>query len=91
MMSDKTPMSSKPKSQVDEINRSKTAKMANTNGIPDSKGSDDTVILDDLYYNQPNQVDLLWTDINSDYLHGDLVQLFQVDYLSVVEAEGEAE
>lgn len=81
--------------QVDEalgdIVRNETASTAKADDSPDSKASQDTVVMDDPNYIPPKDIDILLSDIDSDALHGDLSQLLQEDYLSVLSPETEAE
>jgi hypothetical protein len=86
----KTPQNRPPKKLVSptEIDRMETASTTKSKDSPaSSKGSDDSIIMDDPDYIQPSQMDILLSDINSVYLHGDLSDLLQVEYLSVVSPE----
>lgn len=86
----KTPQNRPPKKleSPSEIDRMETASTTKSKDSPaSSKGSDDSIIMDDPDYIQPSQMDILLSDINSVYLHGDLSDLLQVEYLSVVSPE----
>ena len=74
-----------------EIDRMETASMTKPTDSPvSSKGSADILVMDDPNYIQPSQMDIVLTDIDSTYLHGDLSDLLQVEYLSAVSEEDEA-
>jgi hypothetical protein len=75
---------SKKVKDLPEISRDETAAMINTNDSPDSKASDDTLILDDPDYIAPNHYDIILSDIDSPLLHGLLSTLLGARYLSEV-------
>ena len=61
-------------------------------GTPDSKGSDDTIVLDapDGYI-EPNSHDVLLSDVTSEKLHGEVAEMLRVVYLSTVPEADEAQ
>lgn len=90
----KTPQNqpSKELESPSEIDRMETASTTKSKDSPaSSKGSDDSIIMDDPNYIHPSQMDILLSDIDSVYLHGDLSSLLQVEYLSVVSPEDQTE
>lgn len=89
----KTPQTKPPEKPASpsEIDRMETASTTKpTNSTASSKRSDDSLVMDDPNYIQPSQMDILLTDIDSTYLHGDLSDLLQVEYLSAVSEDDEA-
>jgi hypothetical protein len=68
-----------------------TESTAKTGDSPDSKDGDESLLMHDPGYIPPSQQDMLLLDITGEFLHNELSDLFEADYLSDLSKEEELE